>query len=244
VQHLIEAAARVLGRQGYTNVTMKDIAREAGVTSGTLHYYFETKAQLLAAVVRDFCDRLRSDAAAAFDEAAGANPLMRAYAALQATEDRVTAHPENQRLLLDMIGQSFTDRGTSEQLGQLYRDLNATTRTMVEELNHEVPTPLPVPIADFAGMIVAAMDGLAIQQLIDPTRDQKGLYRAFAFLLLCSLAASYAEAGQPVPAVSQMLAALSRGGDEDPMRPVNVAQNTAFGQRGDRREGLSQLDEV
>jgi hypothetical protein len=143
-----------------------------------------------------------------------------------------------------MISQSFTDRETGEQLGQLYSDLNATTRTMVEALNHEVPTPLPVPIADFAAMIVAAMDGLAIQQLIDPTRDQKGLYRAFAFLLLCSLAASYAEAGEPVPAVSQMLEAMNQGGDAGPNQPPDVARDTAIGQRGDPREGLSQLDEV
>jgi AcrR family transcriptional regulator len=191
---------------------MKDIAKEAGVTSGLLHYYFETKEELLAAVVRGFCDRLRSDTARAFEEAAGANPLMKAYAAVRAAEERVAAHPEHQRLLLDMVSQSLTDRRTAEQLSELYRGLIATTSEIVEELNTEVPTPLPIPIDDFATVIVAAMDGLAIQRLINPARDQEGLSRALAFLLLCSLAASYAEAGQPVPPVSQMLEAFG-GGD-------------------------------
>jgi AcrR family transcriptional regulator len=212
VQELIEAAAIVLGRQGFASSTMKDIAKEAGVTSGLLHYYFETKEQLLAAVVREFCDRLRNDAATAFEDAAGANPLLKAYAALTAAENRVAANPENQRLLLDMISHSLTDRRTAEQLRELYRGLTATTIEIVEALNDEVPTPLPIPIADFATVIVALMDGLAIQRLINPTSDQAGLFRALAFLLMCSLAASYAEAGQPVPAVSEMLEAFGEGG--------------------------------
>jgi AcrR family transcriptional regulator len=50
---IIRATIRCLAREGYANLTMKKLAREAGVRSGILHYYFPSKrAILLAALER------------------------------------------------------------------------------------------------------------------------------------------------------------------------------------------------
>src|SRR5258708_26968024 len=49
---IIRGAAAVLARQGYEATSMKEIADEVGVSSGLLHYYFGTKEDLLAEVVR------------------------------------------------------------------------------------------------------------------------------------------------------------------------------------------------
>src|SRR5579864_1680989 len=48
---IVRAAAAVLGRQGYAETSLKDVAREAGVAPGLLHYYFESKQELLLEVV-------------------------------------------------------------------------------------------------------------------------------------------------------------------------------------------------
>ena len=48
---IVRAAAAVLGRQGYDGTSLKDVAREAGVAPGLLHYYFESKQELLLEVV-------------------------------------------------------------------------------------------------------------------------------------------------------------------------------------------------
>ena len=37
---IVRAAATVLGRKGSADTSMKEIAREAGVAPGLLHYYF------------------------------------------------------------------------------------------------------------------------------------------------------------------------------------------------------------
>ncbi len=40
---LTAAAYRVVSRKGYYNFTIKDIAREAGLSTGLVHYYFKDK---------------------------------------------------------------------------------------------------------------------------------------------------------------------------------------------------------
>src|SRR3989442_7166131 len=52
---IIEAAYQALLKQGYHQTSMKDIAAEAGVAPGLAHYYFESKEDLLVAVIDRAC---------------------------------------------------------------------------------------------------------------------------------------------------------------------------------------------
>ena len=54
---LVEAAVRVLARDGVVGATSRRIADEAGVPVGTVHYCFGDKDELFAAVL----DRLTDD---------------------------------------------------------------------------------------------------------------------------------------------------------------------------------------
>jgi AcrR family transcriptional regulator len=47
VQRILRAASRVFGRSGYDGASMGDVAREAGVSKGLLHYHFTSKEELL-----------------------------------------------------------------------------------------------------------------------------------------------------------------------------------------------------
>jgi len=50
---IIEAAVRVFARNGYFNSRVSDIAREAGVASGTIYLYFKTKDAILVTLFRE-----------------------------------------------------------------------------------------------------------------------------------------------------------------------------------------------
>jgi TetR/AcrR family fatty acid metabolism transcriptional regulator len=52
-QHIIEAAIRVFARNGYYNSRVSDIAREAGIASGTIYLYFRTKEEILVTLFRE-----------------------------------------------------------------------------------------------------------------------------------------------------------------------------------------------
>jgi AcrR family transcriptional regulator len=50
-EQIINAAIQVFAQKGFSKATNKDIAREAGITPGLIYYYFESKEQLLEAVI-------------------------------------------------------------------------------------------------------------------------------------------------------------------------------------------------
>ncbi len=50
-EQIAEAAMRVFAQKGYVRATNKDIAREAGITTGLIYHYFDNKEALLKAIV-------------------------------------------------------------------------------------------------------------------------------------------------------------------------------------------------
>jgi len=52
-QQIIEAAIRVFARTGYYSSRVSDIAREAGIASGTIYLYFKTKEEILVTLFRE-----------------------------------------------------------------------------------------------------------------------------------------------------------------------------------------------
>src|ERR671934_1473975 len=52
-QQIIEAAIRVFARAGYYSSRVSDIAREAGIASGTIYLYFKTKEEILVTLFRE-----------------------------------------------------------------------------------------------------------------------------------------------------------------------------------------------
>ena len=52
-QQIIDAAIRVFARNGYYNSRVSDIAREAGIASGTIYLYFRTKEEILVTLFRE-----------------------------------------------------------------------------------------------------------------------------------------------------------------------------------------------
>ena len=52
-QQIIDAAIRVFARAGYYNSRVSDIAREAGIASGTIYLYFKTEDEILVTLFRE-----------------------------------------------------------------------------------------------------------------------------------------------------------------------------------------------
>jgi len=52
-QQIIDAAVRVFARNGFYNSRVSDIAREAGIASGTIYLYFKTKDEILVTLFRE-----------------------------------------------------------------------------------------------------------------------------------------------------------------------------------------------
>ncbi len=47
IKRILDAAARIFGREGFQGASMSAVARAAGVSKGLLHYHFDSKEHLL-----------------------------------------------------------------------------------------------------------------------------------------------------------------------------------------------------
>jgi AcrR family transcriptional regulator len=57
-QAFLDAAERLLIREGYATITTRTLAAEAGANHGLVHYYFGSMGELLMQVLERFTDRI------------------------------------------------------------------------------------------------------------------------------------------------------------------------------------------
>jgi len=121
-QQIIDAAVRVFARNGYYNSRVSDIAKEAGIASGTIYLYFKTKDEILVTLFREkmaeFVATVRKAIAAEPDAVVKLSRLIRLHFKL------LEEHPEMAEVVQVELrqGQKFF-RGASANEVSGYFDL-------------------------------------------------------------------------------------------------------------------------
>jgi len=84
-QRLLNAAEKVVGRDGVQNLTLEAVAREAGVSKGGLLYHFRSKSDLVIAIVERLASKCESEQGRTSEEdAERPGAFTRAYVAARA----------------------------------------------------------------------------------------------------------------------------------------------------------------
>jgi AcrR family transcriptional regulator len=78
-EQILEGARRVFLAEGYEGASMSLIAREAGVSKGTLYVYFENKEALFAAFIQSECRLQSAEAFELLDHAGPVGEVLRAF---------------------------------------------------------------------------------------------------------------------------------------------------------------------
>jgi AcrR family transcriptional regulator len=157
---ILQAAFTVLSRQGYENTSVKDIAEEAGVAQGLVHYHYKSKQQLVLAVLEFVCQKVElgvEDEAGALEAFAQTKQMLK--------ESRAT-----NSLYVQLIGISLHD----PVIGGGVRDFIRSERTGIEEKARQVLAARGSDTAaarGVAAVVWAAILGIMIQNLVDPDFD-------------------------------------------------------------------------
>jgi len=158
-EQIVRATIRCLAREGYTRLTMKKVAREAGVSQGILHYYFADKRAMLAAtlevVTRDLDRRV-----AAAQSRTGRDPRRRLRALVRACLEVAVSRPE-------FWGEMLHDR----RLRDLNTEVYSRTRRLIGRLIAEGVRAgrfRPVDPHRAAAVVLGLIDGLSLQLTFDP----------------------------------------------------------------------------
>jgi AcrR family transcriptional regulator len=156
---LTGAAARVIARKGYVAATLRDVADEAGTSTGTLNYYYQGKDDLFAATLRAASERFQGELASAV--AAAATPRDKLVAMARAATPSTTDGREGHAVWIDFWAQAARD----ESLRQLNQRIYDRWRTEIARIVRDGQAagafaPGPDPEA-FARGYTAVIDGLA-----------------------------------------------------------------------------------
>jgi AcrR family transcriptional regulator len=81
-ERLLAAALKLFGQRGYAGVSVREVARAAGVTTPNVYYYFGSKRGLYLRLLHDLLDRRSTAVRVALSE--GGDPIVRLRRVLEA----------------------------------------------------------------------------------------------------------------------------------------------------------------
>lgn len=161
---LTRAAYKVVGEKGYNDFTIKDIAVEAGLSTGLVHYYFKNKEELLFTLLKEMNANLKYN-------------LNKALTVLEEPQDKLLAFCDEAFDLLDkekayfsviidfwgQISRNKRIRQANIKLFQSYRD--EITAILKEGAAKGVFMAVDVQLTSV--IIVSLIQGTIIQYVID-----------------------------------------------------------------------------
>lgn len=103
VERILAAGARVLSERGYQEASTNRIAREAGVSPGSLYQYFPDKEAIVAEITRRLVSDFATAIAPALRRAATEQPPAATLSILGAALDALQQHAELLRAMVDRI---------------------------------------------------------------------------------------------------------------------------------------------
>ncbi|HEY1480865.1 MAG TPA: TetR/AcrR family transcriptional regulator [Gaiellales bacterium] len=156
---LTSAAARVIARKGYEAATLRDVADEAGTSTGTLNYYYQGKDDLFAETLRMASERFQGELERA---AAGAGTAREKLVAMaRAATPSTPEGRQGHAVWIDFWAQAARDESLRQLNEAIYdrwrRDIAAIVR---EGQAAGAFAPAADPLA-FARGYAAVIDGLA-----------------------------------------------------------------------------------
>jgi AcrR family transcriptional regulator len=161
---IVEAARKLLAEEGYDRVTMKLVAKEAGVAQGLIHYYFSGKDEILLEVLMEASRQYAKETKRLALSLPESENL--AEVALETTKERVFRMPEWYRLRYELFAMGLRKPeflpGVAALLGS-GREGIAATLARISGGENTAPEDEVL-----AAVLLACFDGLALQKLADP----------------------------------------------------------------------------
>jgi AcrR family transcriptional regulator len=210
---IVVAAATVLGREGFQSTSIKDIAAEARVAPGLVHYYFTSKEELLVAVLERLCEDISRRWRSAIEGLT--DPIEKIDVAFDASAEWVRDHPDFYRIVFDLYAVAFTNEAVRRGLQELWTRQIREIEQEVEAIYRDLGVRPVLPSRPFAQLIAAAVDGIALHWLAHGT-DLEEAHHTLKVLLASTLAATSHGAGREL-ALDQLLARAAGAprGDRD-----------------------------
>jgi AcrR family transcriptional regulator len=183
-QQILDASLAIFSRKGFHAANVSDVAAEAGVSQGTIYWYFDSKEDLLTAALLSYSEGFGEQAFAALDECPTASEKLRSMA-----ENMVGIAGGAEGLFSLFVGywQSAPKR---EEAARLWTDpLDRFKDAVVGVIEAGIRDGefKPVDAEALVWALMAAYDGLAAYEMLLPDLDLRRISQTFVEVLLDGL---------------------------------------------------------
>lgn len=180
------AALRVIMRDGVPGLTVREVAREAGFTTGALTHYFQSKDQLLIQA-SELSSRLVRERMSRAERAPSALEAIRRVVALA-----LPLTPERRgywRIWVGYWERSSYDSDVARVMGLRYDEWRDRLARLLARAQQDGAVAADVDVQHAAQSLVALIDGIGVQVLLGVGRIPPARQRAMIDLWLETLGA-------------------------------------------------------
>ena len=166
-EELLAAALRVFARRGYREAGVDEIAAEAGYSKGALYWHFESKGELLEALLEERIDARTRELVALMASA----PLDRDMSVEASREFARRLSEQRDAVLLEREYWSLAIRDPEMRARYAERqtELRAALARGLEARARHLGTPeLGMPAEEVARVAMSVIGGLTIDELVEP----------------------------------------------------------------------------
>lgn len=169
------AALRVIMREGIAGLTVREVAREAGFTTGALTHYFHSKDQLLIEASEHSARLVRTR----MERAAQATPALEAIRKVVALALPLTAETRGYwRIWVGYWERSSYDDEVARVMRLRYDEWRGRLAALLAKAQAEGAVARGVNVKHAAASLVALVDGIGVQVLLGVGRIPPSRQRA------------------------------------------------------------------
>jgi AcrR family transcriptional regulator len=166
MDQILSTVRTILAKNGLAATTISQIAGQAGVSRGLLHYYFKNKDEMVHRVIQTNMKSILHLITSIFRRVNSPEEL--AVELIQALRQVLENDPDFFTLLLESWAVSRGGAGTSDELKQHHREFRSVIHRGLKELSDRGVISPVVPLDGLAILLTAIVDGLGMQLVIDP----------------------------------------------------------------------------
>ena len=120
-KHIIEALKHCLEKNVYSQISLEDVAKEAGLSKGGLRHYFPTREMLYVALIENFFNQIQRDQIEVF-QGLDLDMNDRAFLTTLFGIERFLLDKKNMRILINIILYGFEDEKIRVIIKQFIRN--------------------------------------------------------------------------------------------------------------------------
>jgi len=184
-KQLIDATIRTIGRVGYANATLTNVASEAGLSPGIVNFYFKSKEQLLIATLEQIAEEYSTFWLAAINKGKVA-PAAGLEAMIAADFHPSVCNVEKVSIWYAFWAEARSNAAYQEMVSRFEQDYLQQTASLCQRIIQEGGYE-EVSATEVATGLNALIDGLWFDCLMEPKNFNRAAAKRICHLYLAAM---------------------------------------------------------